>query len=617
MRRRARQGSLAINTLVRLVILLLLLLAIYYPWIKKIGKGGNEAWACPGQCFEHCPSDHMAFKSGDAWCQEQKRLQRCCQSLESADGSGGVRHGDIRLYYNNKRETPIGDGETVTLIVNKAGTEAKGSFSLDLGGTAKERHCYAQVSLNNGERYDVSLSSVTKDQLFSNFGTIFNTPSNTITDNDFNIRLRPCEELIGTSQLTITDYWQRLGDTITVTLILVDKSTCGVGGLFTCEATSHTVNIRIPDRRPTIAVALDGAPASTTQRLPVTVGQTHRLDVRITEPLAVCDLKPSFHIATPPLPPSNPPQPTFETSLDTLTERFNTDDCFRHATYDRRLEFALDADGPRALPFDLTVTTMISQSGSTKERKVGATYLFQIEPERRVKVLGPEPGLTREKTIDITCDGVTCTQLRWAPVDHPILCSKRYDGGHEPNFLPIEGLRAASDGRQRFTIATETMNGKYLCIKAETNQGAIYSLGLWNGAPQPIAIDATPPLLEVSYNPWHGILSFTCSDEGTNPLFISDCPERPFSYAFVTDPLLFIRHIITGGLLGPGFSACPLAEDEARWVRAPKSEMPYVSSDVRVICVRAEDAAGNAVVKTKLLYSGQDVLAQLLKEVGG
>jgi len=137
--------------------------------------------------------------------------------------------------------------------------------------------------------------------------------------------------------------------------------------------------------------------------------------------------------------------------------------------------------------------------------------------------------------------------------------------------------------------------------------------------PSKVTIDSTKPSLDVSFDSWQGVLTMRCEDQvglaGAD--YVSGCKPRPFSYAYVTDPLQFGAYVITGGALADRFNGCPKPDDTQHWqlYNSDKAQMQYLGGNkIQVICVRATDNAGNSVVQSKLLFSTQEVLAAFLTE---
>ncbi|NJL44104.1 MAG: hypothetical protein HC945_02175 [Nitrosarchaeum sp.] len=121
-------------------------------------------------------------------------------------------------------------------------------------------------------------------------------------------------------------------------------------------------------------------------------------------------------------------------------------------------------------------------------------------------------------------------------------------------------------------------------------------------SPQPILIDTTPPLIDISYSFAQNQLNFICSDTQ------SGCKDT-FHYQYVTQIKDFLTGITQGVLTKNTYSYCP-SPDEPRNYQAyvVGNTMDYRYGDVRVICVKAEDLAGNAAVAAQVVYSTQDLL---------
>jgi len=439
---------------------------------------------------------------------------------------------------------------------------------------------------------------------------------------------------LATPTFLLPEAFTLLGKRIDFTLIVVDEKSCDKedgATVDSCNTHTQRVSVLVPDRKPALSVTLNKVPVKPTghgaPRAPLRVGESNDLVVRVQDQYADCSLSiiPDIPLGTDKQTASVTKDFPFAGFPIPLTPEPVS--CFSFKPWTQPFTINLPGDVAHSIPFTLVVNTSFPKTkGKSFKPDVVARYPFQIGPERRVIVDGPTQGLTLKKTIDISCQDVTCNGFTVAYLDDPLQCRP---GGklndQTIKFDPIDSLErygGSKEARWRFTLKDEQENGEYVCIKASTNSGDIYSLGLSNGLPTRVSIDATPPDLTLSFtltNSFTDVLKMRCADP-TGPsgkAYTSGCKDRPYSYAYVTDPLSFATRILTGstgGFLGSGWHGCPNPET-GYWItyNSDEEEMEYLDSAVKVICVKATDNAGNSVVKSKLLYSSQEMLALFLR----
>lgn len=607
--------SVSISTLIILVLGLIFLWFVGIPIIGNILKGAQSAYVCDGECLTSCGSGYRQDFRGNAYCAENFNGAKCCQPLTLGKDSF-VRSSDVKLYYNNDKTKALRDGTSVELTPKKVGNKYvfQGTFTLAFGKTAKDALCYWQVKTDDEEASDYSKSTGNKHPPFQDAWNQRKHPVSArtaVTRSD----LKACSDYAGESTFAIpfSKYSALLGHDIKFTLIIVDKKSCDAStSLDQCSTYTHSVFVRVPDRSPSITLTVNDQTASSKAVNELVVGKTNKIKAIIAEQYATCTLAAHLNLAG-----AEPKKFKLLKELET-----NDDACFGLKPWQQNFDINVPDDTPRAIPFTLTVNT--SFPGSS-HKDIVTSYPFRIAPEQRVRVTGPAPGLAKEKNIDITCNKVACRGFTVAYLPDPLDCHKTGtvpEGGYQD----IDGLAkygAASEARWRYTLKTEDENGKYVCIKADTNEGDIYSLGLYKDVPTPIRIDATPPILTLSFSiakSFESTITMSCADPESKPdaSFTSGCAQRPYSYAYVTDPLSFATRIITGatgGGLAESWHGCPDPET-GYWVRynSDREEMEYRDNAVKVLCMRAEDAAGNYEVQSKLLYNGQEMLALFLKK---
>jgi|GEM_PF-2323138 len=661
MNRRRGDGN-AFWVVISIVIGVLILLFAFF-WLRKAYTGSESAGVCPGSCEPGplCGDGYVHQLQGDLYCEDHVSAKLggaiCCEPLVLPDGQF-VRGGDIKIAYKTK-DNVIPNKGTVTLepqttFLSSTNMAVGGTFYVDMTSNLNGKICYWEAGRTgneyvygtNPERetlfqklYKFTINDVNGEQLIEPEKETVELATGP------NKHLFKCDLSKGkqTLEIPLGDYLKYMSDTFTFTLVVIDPTTCGEEAsatLDTCNSYTHTINVKLPDRKPAITLTVDDEVISPRTVTQLKADAVHNFRITIKEPLAACSAVVNVPLsdasavttgdtATVVGPYTKHLMPFFGKSAETTDLLADEKNCFRVKEFKSQpIAMTLDKDAPRAIPFEIEVTTQLSSAeGKTPERIVKSKYRFQIAPEDRVRVNGPAPGLTKEKQIELVCDGVACTGFSFAYVDTPFGCAGKpiqEESAPALEFTEIGNLTAyagSQSGTWRFFLKTEENNGKYLCINAHTNVGEIKSIGLWNTIPNPKAIDATPPQVAVNYNPWQGILTMECHDQisqGGDAKYVSGCGERAFSYAYVTDPILFISSVLTGGMMASDWHGCPDPE-RGLWIPANvvNNEMQYMARDVRVMCVRGTDNAGNYVVTSKLLFSGQEALALFLRQALG
>jgi hypothetical protein len=584
-----------------LIVFVIVLLAWGMPTIRKLVTGTNSLFVCtsPDECMPGCPDGYIRHYAGDSDCAGQSKgattgAIQCCEPLALGEGEI-ARAGDIRVYYNNDRSHFIPNGGVVDL--KPAAEGVQGTFSFVLGSSLAGKRCYGQFSWGNSQAVSVSLDAWTN--LMGNPFPSSSPGTGEFIPQDCGVALNGKTFTLNVKQ---GDYRTHLGQQLTYTLFVVNAD---CNDWKTCNSFAFAINANIPDRHPAISLTVDGNLVVPGVSTPLTTGTPHTFNLKITDPLDACsivsqhDLLPDTTPITWPFPPPQTPSAG--------------ESCFNYAPFQRQYSLTIPATVPGGIPFNLVIST---QTLPTMERVVQAKYLFQVAPEQRIQVLGPPGSLTKEKVVTVTCtSNVACSKVVATTVKVPVSCGPNPDSGNF-NFASSPGN---VPNTFTFTFRNESEDGQYVCVKALTSQGDIYSLGLWNGQLNNLTIDHTPPVLTVSFDSIQGVLTFTCMDPPGKfgSAYVSGCKSRPFSYAYVTDPLQFAAYVITGGALADKFNGCPNPDDTQHWqlYNSDKAQMQYLGGNkIQVICVRATDNAGNSVVQSKLLFSAQEVLAAFLTE---
>jgi hypothetical protein len=153
------------------------------------------------------------------------------------------------------------------------------------------------------------------------------------------------------------------------------------------------------------------------------------------------------------------------------------------------------------------------------------------------------------------------------------------------------------------TIAGEDM---YLCAYAKLagEKGGVYA-----AEPLPIRIDMTPPKVEVKFSPLTGRLSLFCDDVDERGTRGSGCTGQ-YGIGYVNTLANFFPALFAGAQSATTW--CPLSS--AQYSLEQRTEISYFSqsNEVRVLCLRAEDRAGNAGYGMTTVYNAYDTIAKTI-----
>ncbi len=603
-----RRGSIGIGTLIALVAGLLLLWFVAVPILQNIWRGAQSAYVCEGDCLAACPDGYRRDYRGDVYCADLDGAPggRCCAPLSVAPASF-VRGGDIRLASGSGEVRHGGSVELQPRTVN-GGLGVGETFAFSFDGVVEENSCYWRVQGPEGVVEVPGSRSLAAawDYYRVHVGTARPLEKGGLGDCDNPAFAR--SEL----ELPQEEFLKLRGEELLFTLVVVDTESCPEEPLPFCESHEHQVRVEVPERETRISVTLDGKAVSDRAPILLDPERRPRIEVAIEEQLLACSVAPTLAVGQG-LGEEGAGTPPFLEPLAKSDDACLSSRPWRHAA-------SLDlGEVARAIPFQVAVATSVGEDA------VRETYRFQVAPEERFRVLGPSPGLAPEKRFDLQCVGVECASFAAAYVRDPMFC--RAGGIDEEAFEEIEGLQtygSEEESRWRYLLRDEERNGRYACLRAETNEGRLYSLGLHQGLPHRIQVDATPPTLTLHFNilqSFTSILTLDCDDpkskgpDGESDAYTSGCRQRPYSYAYVTDPLLFLPSVVSGGRLAETWGACPDPET-GHWLayNSDDEQLVYRERGAQVICVRATDNAGNHAVGAKLLYSGQELLALLMSE---
>ncbi len=168
-------------------------------------------------------------------------------------------------------------------------------------------------------------------------------------------------------------------------------------------------------------------------------------------------------------------------------------------------------------------------------------------------------------------------------------------------------------GRANFELDMPFMANNYLCVYGaevdENNKLTWYS----SGEPQLIRIDRNPPVASIRFEPFKLRLTFTCDDrEGVDGAEESGCKEDAYWISYINQLENFVP-ALAGGKKQNAVAWCPPYQNTYGYSFTSKSRMQYNMNELRVMCLRVEDNAGNAGVAMATVYNGYDMLAGALR----
>jgi hypothetical protein len=150
------------------------------------------------------------------------------------------------------------------------------------------------------------------------------------------------------------------------------------------------------------------------------------------------------------------------------------------------------------------------------------------------------------------------------------------------------------------TLDYDAAKGKYLCVYGADAQGKAY----WSASQQEILLDLQPPTLTAKFDPLTLVAKATCTDDVGG----SGC-KTTIGYTYISDLASYSQALFRG----PKSAAlyCPPFQMQGSYTSSPYYTINTANSnEVRVMCIRAEDNAGNAAVTMITTFNSYDLLAK-------
>jgi hypothetical protein len=124
--------------------------------------------------------------------------------------------------------------------------------------------------------------------------------------------------------------------------------------------------------------------------------------------------------------------------------------------------------------------------------------------------------------------------------------------------------------------------------------------------PRRVFIDTVPPHVEIKFNPWKLTLHFICIDE------LSGCKDT-VGLAFINDVKKFLPALFKNPQSAATWCPASTTYGSAYEARQAK-DASYTINEVRVLCMRGEDNAGNTALTMTTVFPTYDLLATVVQE---
>lgn len=155
----------------------------------------------------------------------------------------------------------------------------------------------------------------------------------------------------------------------------------------------------------------------------------------------------------------------------------------------------------------------------------------------------------------------------------------------------------------RFTLDMPYMTGQHLCVYGQDSfdENKFYPAG----DPQKIRIDRIAPHGTVDFKPATLRLQFTCDDEH------SGC-EDYYGISYVSELGSFLRALVNQKNPQSASLWCPGFNTGRNYAPETRQQTVYPYNELRVLCLRVVDRAGNSAVSMTTVYNAYNMLAAAL-----
>lgn len=148
------------------------------------------------------------------------------------------------------------------------------------------------------------------------------------------------------------------------------------------------------------------------------------------------------------------------------------------------------------------------------------------------------------------------------------------------------------------------MAGQYLCVYGQDVEDKFSYIG---GKGQRINIDRTPPLVDIKFDPFTLRMQFFCQDGLPEELGVTESGcKSTFGVAYIGDITKFLPALVSGAQSANTW--CPTSGYSTETSRLRL----YSGTEIKVLCMRGDDNAGNSAVTMATVFNGYDMLAKAL-----
>ncbi len=168
-------------------------------------------------------------------------------------------------------------------------------------------------------------------------------------------------------------------------------------------------------------------------------------------------------------------------------------------------------------------------------------------------------------------------------------------------------------GRATFTLEHKSFEGAHVCIygRDKTDPSTVYA----GKGPVKVALDVTPPIAHLEFKPGSLQLRFGCTDQAedgaADPELVSGCKDT-FGTAYISQTAPFLASLVSKDTPQNAAAWCPPYANAGGYGFEARSITQYTGNEVRVMCLRVEDKAGNAGVAMTTVYNTYDILLNAL-----
>lgn len=190
-------------------------------------------------------------------------------------------------------------------------------------------------------------------------------------------------------------------------------------------------------------------------------------------------------------------------------------------------------------------------------------------------------------------------------------CIKTVENPSDASFYSIP--TDPTTGRATFTLEHQAFENGQLCIYGRDKVvGPSKSPTYYAGkGPVRLMLDVTPPTANLDFRPGSLQLHFGCTDNAPGQPVLSGCKEA-FGVAYIAQTGQFLRALAAKDTPQNAAAWCPPYATSGGYRIETRPITQYTDNEIRVLCLRVEDQAGNAGVAMATVYNAYDLAVQAL-----